>query len=247
MREGGAYASYLTRQHRLRGLRTGAGSRSPACGLLLIDADAGGRRRLAAGRFASPVFSDDGDQLAALRMDGIDPGFDPAESYKLVIVDLLNGRARVVASGFYPLAWAPRKVLLVRSVDGHVGTMQPNGGEVKFIRAKALAATWSPDGRRLALLVGSANNPALVVTDSAGRRSHSVWRGTRLVSPSALDQWSRGGWILFTRETFPRLGWVSDADDLHTHVFAVRPDGTGLHQLPGPPRTEQAFISIRPH
>lgn len=215
-------------------------------GLLLVDADAGGSRRLAAGNFVAAFFSDDGDRLAALRLDGPDPDFDPADSYKLVIVDLHDGRARVAASGVDPLAWAPRKALLVRAGDGRIGMMQPDGGEVRFIRGKALAATWSPDGRRLALLVGSINNPAVVVTDDAGRGRQTVWRGTRRVSPSTLDQWSSDGWILFTRETFPHPAWVSDADDLHTHVFAVRPDGTGLHRLPGPARTEQAFISIRP-
>jgi hypothetical protein len=66
------------------------------------------------------------------------------------------------------------------------------------------------------------------------------------MSASIPIEWTREGWIVFERDVYPDREWVSYADDLHEHVFAVRPNGAGLHMVGHRPGRRETLVLTRP-
>jgi Tol biopolymer transport system component len=125
-------------------------------------------------------------------------------------------------------------------------TMDADGTKVKQLMQKTRptstedhAATWSPDGRRIAFQ--RLNTTASPVGRSAIYVMSASGTNVRRITPRSLDasnpRWSRDGTrILFNDVAEPAPG--NDAN-----IYTVRPDGTGLTKLTNyTGGTAQAFV-----
>ena len=119
------------------------------------------------------------------------------------------------------------------AADG-IFTMDADGTRVVQLTQKTRptstedhAATWSPDGRRLAFqrlntIASPVGRSAIYVMSASGTQLHRI-------TPTSLDasnpRWSRDGTrILFNDAAEP-------ADGKDANIYTVRPDGTGLAKL----------------
>jgi Tol biopolymer transport system component len=135
------------------------------------------RRLTADGR--GPVWSPDGRLIAFLT--SVAHVNDQGETeYVAVVRADGSGRTRLQIALTTRVAWSPDSRQLVFSASGgHLYTMRPDGTDLRVIVPRAAGGDWSPDGRRIAYLDGSAT----WVVDADGRRLHPI-------SPLGYASWS---------------------------------------------------------
>ena len=110
-------------------------------------------------------------------------------------------------------------------------TVRPDGTHRQVVIAPRFldSPDWSPEGTHIAFCSAppAGGNADIYIVGTNGGGRHRV---TRYSGPDCDPAWSPDGeWIAFTRIV-----------DNVTHVFAIRPDGSGLHRLVGHAR-EVAF------
>ena len=129
--------------------------------------------------------------------------------------------------------WSPDGKLIAFASSrwyGGICLIRPDGtGLRQIFRGNASNVDWSPDGRWIAFQGGD----GIYVIRRHGGRPKRILRGKRFTLPA----WSPNG-----RE----LAIVADEPDLTEAIYAVRPDGTGLHRLLPPfvPRSDAQWSFV---
>ena len=105
-----------------------------------------------------------------------------------------DGKSRLV--DLRSVVWSPAsKCGLATKHDGSVLVI-PDDGETTLVREGVQSAAFSPDGRRLAVVVGEGETTSVWVSDPDGRRLREVHRqsaGTRVT----IEAWSPDGRTLY--------------------------------------------------
>ncbi len=105
--------------------------------------------------------------------------------------------------------------------DGSIYVMDADGSSLHRLtpRVDAAQPTWSPDGRRIAFVRGEGQQ--LVVMDAGGSHQHVIQAAANYYQ---APSWSPDGrWIAYQSNHRSNSEYLS--------VFAVHPDGTGVHEL----------------
>ena len=188
----------------------------------VVDADGGQPVRL--GRGAQPAWSPDGTRIAAA-----------TGGEGVVVYDLASGQQRVLAKGapiYANPAWSPSGDTIAYAAfaeDGYDVYLVGADGGVPRRLTDGWAASWSPDGTRLAV-VRDLNLPAPIdLVDVEGR---TVVRLTETGATSRVS-WSRVGRLAFLEYTF--VGRTPIRATFETLVLAGA-DGGGRRSVLGPVR-----------
>ena len=190
----------------------------PTPELWLMDADGSDPREVDTGFYATEFdWAPDGSRFALV------------SGSALVVVEANTGaETRLTEPPEYPgeIAWAPdgESIIYSFSQDGTSGmrTISPDGSDkqtVLTLRSGLLVSglDWSPDSRYVSFVRGPGDGrPGRVhILDVAARSSREVTTTDALYTETL---WSPdGNWIAFS-------GW-------QWHLFVVRPDGAGVHDL----------------
>ena len=163
-----------------------------------------------------PLFSPDGRRLAFVRGDST--SVSPYAGADLWVADADGSGERKLASYAHDPAWAPNsEQIAYTDLNGQLAITEIDGrGRVVF-RGQSTRPSWSPDGRRLAVLRGMESPVSLMVvgSDSHGRtliRSGIDYAGMH--GPA----WSPAGDL---------IAFSNDKSGLN----AVTPDGRGFRHL----------------
>ena len=136
----------------------------PVSSVIVVDADGGNRRSLAAGA-SGPIWSPDGARILYRGVPWPDYGIWPSE-VELWVADVDDAnRVQVATGGPYPV-WSPDSSrVLYRSGDRWVVDVDGSNR-----RRLGSSAVWSPDGSRIVY----STHDGMFVTDAAGDRSRRV-------------------------------------------------------------------------
>jgi Tol biopolymer transport system component len=104
-------------------------------------------------------------------------------------------------------------------------TVNPDGSALEQVtggNGDSFLGDWSPDGRRIAYVGVGSGDSAIWIIDADGGSPHQLTPD----DPDSNVVWPRftpdGRWILYTN---------CRGDDCDGGIFAVRPNGTGLHHI----------------
>lgn len=178
--------------------------------------------------YEQPAWSPDGRQIA---FSGSQPYCDPNCQGGIWLMNASGGNEQQLTqneSGDYCARWSPdgRQIAFVRYGEAwparDLWLMQSDGTRQHLLVRGASCAAWSPDGTQLAIsqMTGRSTGCGCALTDlyladSGGAHSRLLIRngGSATWSPN-------GKRIVFVR-------WQRGK----THLWLIRPDGTGLRQL----------------
>lgn len=155
---------------------------------------------------------------------------DPADG----AVERARGMEHVIANpqGIGDMSWSPDGSRLAYVVGDVYVVDLPGGSPVRIARCTAFplcGVAWSPDGARIAVSAG--RRVDLVDPDGHVESSFEVDAGDYVTQPA----WSPAGdWIAYISRTETDV-WA---------VRAVRPDGTGDHQVSAP--AEAGMVALDP-
>lgn len=176
----------------------------------------------------SPSWSPSGRRIVFSRTE--DPGGDPTVDIYRMRADG-TGVARLTdGNGMNDLPeWSPdgNRIAFFRgdTTDWGVCIIRPDGSGERLIVPRAAYPSWSPDGHRLTFEKGE----RIFISRRDGSRLRPI---TDSSYEAYTPAWSPNGrWIVFSK----------NLDDL----FAVRPDGSGLHRLTGRARSS-ASVEVGP-
>jgi TolB protein len=191
--------------------------------LFTVQPDGRGTRRLTAtpdrNEFG-PAWSADGGGIAFWRTSA---PFGPGS---LWVMNADGSGRRRLTSGVDARdpAWNPGGTRLVYQQGFDLITLRASdgGGQHRLTAGRALdfEPAWSPDGRRIAFTRGFAAGDVGDIY-LLGPRSETITHVTRSPAYDHQVAWAPGGhWLVFERD------FASSSV-----IFAVRPDGSGLHRL----------------
>lgn len=123
-----------------------------------------------------------------------------------------------------------------------ISVVDPAGGDPVDITADSVSSdeaepSWSPDAKRIAFMSdrGAGSGPAIYLMNADGRAVRKLGGGGFAQSSPA---WSLDGrWIGFSRCT----ALLDNGECSSAQIVAIRPDGTGVHQVTKPLRGIIAF------
>lgn len=199
----------------------------------------GSGSRVVVPRGSSPAWSPDGSKLVFQRLVG---GRD-VELFTVRADGTGVRRVRHPRRDDFLAAWSPdgRRLVFTSDLHGSDGisdaaeiyVVNADGSHLRRLTKNALeedSPAWSPDGKRIAFMRGLSGGDAIIVTTVAGKKPVRLTKHRGDGAPS----WSPdGNWIAFERFAYDSGGDIADAD-----VFAIHPDGSGLHLLLGGPTVD---------
>lgn len=195
-------------------------------GLYVMDADGGGRVKLADGdRFDAYRWSPDGSMVAFVALR-----FEVDEVFSDLWVMRADGSGKVrVAGNAEGLSWSPdgRRIAYASNLGGlHIRIVNSDGSGDRRLTARTLSAfqpAWSPDGDRIAFVALNPNEIMLVNPDGSGLENLTHGLGEE-DSPA----WSPdGGRLVFN--SVPR------DQPLESEVAVMNRDGSGRANLTNRP------------
>jgi TolB protein len=201
----------------------------------LVRPDGSGLRWLSGGSAfeVHPVWSPDSTRVAFIRFPAPPPAPDAGGPANVYVTTLATGETSAVTS--YPtvelapittVAWSPdgRKLLYVRTtseIAGSVRVVNADGGGDHEVAKGPIGATWSPDGKRLAL--ASVRAGVTIRTMRLGSSKTTLFLRESPANLLSDPAWSPNGKRLIVSTIY--YGY-NDRE-----LFTVEPDGTRLHQL----------------
>jgi Tol biopolymer transport system component len=138
----------------------------------------------------------------------------------LVLAATIASPGPQAADAAYP--GAVGRIAMAMLVPGHsaeIWTISPTGTKLRrilHVRTDAVAPSWSPDGRRLALVIGG----AVWRVNGDGQRLARV-TGRSVVDPES-PAWAPDG---------TRIAFAARTSGSNFDIYVCRTDGSGLHRL----------------
>jgi TolB protein len=208
-------------------------------GSVEVAAPDGSASRVLVSSGSSPAWSSDGSRLLFQRLVG---GHD-LELFTVRADGTGLRRIRHPQRDDFLAAWSPdgRRIVFTSDVRGRNGisdaaeifVVNADGSHLRRLTKNALeedSPAWSPDGKRIAFARALSSGDAIIVTTAAGKKPVRLTTRPGDGAPS----WSPdGNWIAFERFNYGIGADLNDAD-----VFAIHPDGSGLHLVVGGPTVD---------